>query len=141
MLRVVLDANIFVSALIRPQGPPGQILTRFVNDQVFQLVVSPSIVDELRRCLRYPKIRRYLALTPDDVDRWVNAITLLADSVMSGKQLHVVLDDPDDDQYLIAAIEGRAQFLVTGDAHLLNIRQYEGVRIVTAKAFLPYIEG
>lgn len=139
MLRVVLDANIFVSALIRPQGPPGQILTRFVNDQTFQLILSPPIVEELRRCLRYPKIRRYLAFTPEDIDRWVTALTLLADPVVSTKRLRVVHEDPDDDQYLIAAIEGRAQFIVTGDAHLLNIRQYEGVRIVTARAFLQYL--
>lgn len=52
---------------------------------------------------------------------------------MSTKRLRVGPEDPDDDQYLIAAIEGRAQFVVTGDAHLLNIRQYEGVRIVTAR--------
>ena len=139
MLRAVLDANIFVSALIRPQGPPGQILTRFVNDHAFELIVSPPIVEELRRCLRYPKIRRYLALTPEEIDLWVTALTLLADSVASTKQLRVVREDPDDDQYLIAAIESRAQFLVTGDAHLLNLRAYEGIRIITAKAFLRYL--
>ncbi len=139
MLRVVIDANIFVSALIRPQGPPGHILTRFVNDHAFQLVLSPPIVEELRRCLQYPKIRRYLAFTPEDIDRWVTALTLLADPVMSTKRLRVVPEDPDDDQYLMAAIEGRAQFIVTGDAHSLNIRQYEGVRIVTARAFLQYL--
>lgn len=114
-------------------------MTRFANDQAFELIVSPPIVDELRRCLRYPKIRRYFALTPEEIDLWVTALTLLADSVASTRQLRVVREDPDDDQYLIAAIEGRAQFLVTGDAHLLNLRVYEGVRIVTARAFLQYL--
>lgn len=69
----------------------------------------------------------------------MTALTLLADPVMNTKRLRVVLEDPDDDQYLMAAIEGRTKFIVTGDTHLLNIRQYEGGRIVTAKAFLQYL--
>ena len=53
MLRAVLDANVFVSTLIRPQGPPGQLLTRLLEGQAFELVLSPSILDELTRCISF----------------------------------------------------------------------------------------
>src|SRR5262249_3831343 len=69
-VRAVLDANVFVSGLIRPQGPPGQILVRLLRDGAFELVVSPAILDELRRSLRYTKVRKYLHLEINQIDLW-----------------------------------------------------------------------
>jgi len=60
VLRVVLDANVLASALTRPQGPPGQIVTRLLGDQTFALIVSTPILEELRRCLSYPRVRKYV---------------------------------------------------------------------------------
>lgn len=58
MFRAVLDANVYISAAIRPEGPPGQIIERFLRDSAFELVVSPAIVDEVLRGLRYPKVTK-----------------------------------------------------------------------------------
>jgi len=51
-----------------------------------------------------------------------------------------VLEDPTDDKYLVAALEGDAKFIVTGDSDLLKIQEYEGVKILTARAFLKEME-
>ena len=67
MLRTVLDANVVVSALIRPEGPPGQILDRVARGAGVRTIVSPAILDEYRRSLAYPKVRRYLTLPPAEV--------------------------------------------------------------------------
>lgn len=140
MLRAVLDANVFVSALIRPQGPPGRILASFLEGPAFELVVSVSIFDELRRCLNYPQVRRRIAVTDEELDLWVAALDLIAEPTEGTMEVRGVSEDPDDDQYLAAALEGRAQFIVSGDRHLLDLRTYEGVRIVTPREFLRLLE-
>lgn len=141
MIRAVLDANIYVSARIRPQGPPGRILRLLLENQLFQLVGSTAIFDEVQRSLRYPRIRRYLSLSPDEIDRWVIALALIAEPTEGCLKLRAVEKDPDDDKYLIAALEGRAEYLVSGDSDLLALREYKGVSIVTAREFLRIIEA
>ena len=135
MVRAVLDANVYISAAIRPEGPPGQIIERFLRESAFELVVSPAIVDEVLRGLRYPKVTKYMS-TGIEPESWFTGIVLLADLVAGDYVLSGVSDDPDDDKYLAAAVEGRATRLVTGDPDLLRIGAYAGVRIVNPRAFL-----
>jgi putative PIN family toxin of toxin-antitoxin system len=135
VFRAVLDANVYISAALRPGGPPGQIIERFLRESAFEPVVSPAIVDEVLRGLRYPKVTKYIrsAIEPEP---WFLGIVLLADLVPGDYVLNGVSEDPDDDKYFAAAIEGRATRLVTGDPDLLNVREHAGVRVVTPRAFL-----
>ena len=138
-VRAVLDANVLVSALINRHGPPGRIVERLLDARAFQIVVSEELLAELRRALHYPKIRRRLALSEGEISLWVEALGLIADVVRGELKLRVVPEDPDDDQYVSAAVEGLAQFLVTGDAHLLALKEYEGIRILTPREFLDVL--
>ena len=52
--------HVYVSAVIRPEAPPGQILDRFLRDSVFEIVLAPAIIEETLRALTYPKVRKYL---------------------------------------------------------------------------------
>ena len=136
LLRAVLDANVLTSALIRPQGPPGQIMALLLKEQAFELIVSDAILAELRRCLTYPRVRKYLTATDAELDLWVTGLGVVADVVTGERMLSVVEADPDDDKYLAAAIEGRADYVVSGDKHLLDIRAYEEIRIIPPRLFL-----
>ena len=138
MLRAVLDANVFISAAIHPGGPPGPIVDRFLRTEKFALVLSPGIVEEVLRALEYPKVRRYLQRDLDPA-LWFEDLVVLAELVPDTAQVSRVSQDPDDDKYLAAAIEGRATFIVTGDPHFLAIDHHEGVRIVSARAFLDLL--
>ena len=140
MFRVVLDANVYVSAIIRPEGPPGRIIHRFLRDSAFEIVLSPAIVDETLRALTYAKVRRYLRGTVDAA-LWFEDIVLLAELVPGDYEMSAVSIDPDDDKYLAAALEGRATLVVTGDPDLLALEQYQGVRIVNPRAFLGLLGG
>lgn len=140
MLRAVLDANVFASALIRPQGPPGQIVMRLLEDQVFVLIVSAPILEELRRCLSYPRVRKYVTATEEELDLWVAVLGLVADMVEGARSVSAVVADPDDNKYLAAALEGRADVVVSGDRHLLDLGEYEGVRMVTPRVFLTMLK-
>jgi uncharacterized protein len=135
VVRAVLDANVYISAAIRPEGPPGQIIEGFLRKSAFELVVSPAIVDEVLRGLRYPKVTQYIR-SEIEPEAWFLGIVLLADLVAGDYVLSRVSEDPDDDKYLAAAVDGRATRLVTGDPDLLSVREHAGVRIVTPRAFL-----
>jgi len=138
VLRVVLDANVFVSAYVRPEGPPGQIVERLVRDEAFELVLSAEIVEEVVRALEYPKVRK-AARASIDPELWFEDLVVLAQFVTGDDAISGVSDDPDDDKYIAAAIEGRAALVVSGDPHLLKVGEHQGVRIVTRRAFLDLI--
>ncbi len=135
MLRVVLDTNVIVSGLIRPAGVPGRVLEHFLSE-TFAVVVSPDLVDELRRSLRRPRVRRYVGLSNDEIEGRIAQFETLADPVEGTLELEVKLRDVDDIKVLIAAIEGRADYVVTGDGDLLTLGEHEGIQIVTPRAFL-----
>jgi putative PIN family toxin of toxin-antitoxin system len=136
--RVVLDANVYISAILRPEGPPGQILERFLRDRAFEIVLSPAIVDETIRALAYPKVRRHIR-PGVDTNLWFEDIIVLAHLVADADAAPAVSVDADDDKYLAAAIEGTATLVVSGDPDLLTIKEHQGVRIVTPRAFLDLL--
>ena len=125
-----------VSGLIRPQGPPGRILVRLLRDRAFEIVASPAMLDELRRSLRYPKLRKYLHLEKEGIDLWVEALAALAVIVEGRVTERIVIVDPADDIYLAAAVDGLADYVVSGDRHLLDVALYAGIPIVSLRAFL-----
>jgi uncharacterized protein len=139
VLRAVLDANIIISALIQPKGASEQILTSLLEASAFELIISPAILTELRRSLSYPKVRRYIKVSDEDLDLWVASIELIAQPVDGTMRIHAVAEDPDDDKYIEAAVEGLAQLVVTGDKHLLSLNSYESIRIVTPRVFVALL--
>ena len=140
VLRVVLDANVYISAIIRPEGPPGLIVERFLREAAFELVVSPAIVEETAHSLTYPKVRKYVRPGVDP-QLWFEDIILLAHLVAGNYDISAVSADADDDKYLAAAVEGSATLVVTGDPDLLTLKEHHGVRIVTPRVFLNLLGG
>ncbi|MEX2125820.1 MAG: putative toxin-antitoxin system toxin component, PIN family [Woeseia sp.] len=139
MVRALLDANVLISAAIRPGGPPGQIVTALLA-QTFELVLSPGIIEEVETALALPKIRKYLR-EADEALRWLADIVAIADLVLDTGNVTGVCRDPGDDVVLAAAVEGRASVIVTGDDDLLTLREYNGIIIVAPRLFLDRISG
>jgi len=140
VIRAVLDANVYISAAVRPEGPPRQIIHRFLRGGSFEIVMSHAIVEEVLRALSYPKVRKYIR--PGlDADLWFEDIIVLSHLVAAEREFAGASKDPDDDKYLAAAIEGRAGFVVAGDSDLLDLKEYDGVRIVSPRAFLDLLVG
>jgi hypothetical protein len=139
VLRAVLDANVIISALIQPKGASGRIVTSLLEESSFVLVASSAILAEVRRSLTYPKVRKYIKVSDEDVDLSVAALALIAQPVEGILRVKAVAEDPDDNKYIEAALEGRAQFIVTGDSHLKSLKSYRGIRIVTPRVFLDLL--
>ena len=136
MLRVVLDTNQFVSSVLVRRGLPAQALDAWRRRE-FLLITSPSIIAEIRSTLSYPRIRRKYPITDIDVERLV---TLLEqDALVVPGEIDVtgaIPADPTDDMVLACAIEGRADLVVSGDHHLIDLGAYQGIPIITARKFL-----
>ncbi len=139
-MRVVLDANVFVSGLISAQGPPGKVLDAWLN-QCFVLFVSPYILDEINRVLRYPRVRKHLR--PGQADVLMELLKKSCEHTKGELTLNVLTQDPSDNYYLACAVEAGADFLVTG-----NLRHYReagnpfrGVQLLTPGQFLAILQG
>lgn len=132
-MRLVLDTNILVSALLASTSLPAHLVALWREGR-FDLLTSAEQIDELMSVTRYPKIRARLA--PALAGRLVNQVRDLAVEL---KNLPTVTacTDPYDNYLLAMAVAGAADFLVTGDKRdLLSMQHYEGIRIVTVRDFL-----
>ena len=138
MVRAVLDANVYVSAAVRPEGPPRQIIDRFLRGGAFEIVTSQALVEEVLRALTYPKVRKYIRPGLDP-ELWFEDIIVLSHLVVGDPEFQGASKDPDDDKYISAAIEGRAAFVVAGDSDLLDLKQYEDIRIVSPRVFFDLL--
>ncbi|HEX5451344.1 MAG TPA: putative toxin-antitoxin system toxin component, PIN family [Candidatus Limnocylindrales bacterium] len=117
-MRVVLDVNVLISAILSPGGSAARLL-RAWEAGAFELIASPALLAELERALGYPKIRR---LVPE-ADAAAYA-AWLAESATMAMDPHVPppvhAADPDDD-FLLALAAAQRAILVSGDAHLLAL--------------------
>ena len=138
MIRAVLVANVYVSAAVRPKGKSGQIIDRLLRRGAFDIVMSQAIVVEVLRAFTYPKFRKYIRPGLDP-ELWFEDIVVLSHFVAGEREFERASKDPDDDKYIAAAIEGRAGFVVAGDSDLLDLKEYDGIRIVTPRAFLDLL--
>jgi hypothetical protein len=139
LIPVLLDANVVISAALRPSGPPGRIVIELLSRQAFELVLSPEIVAEAERALTQAKVRKYL-LEPREARLWLADLVALAEVVEDTGRVMGACRDPADDRVLAAAVEGHAAVIVTGDRDLLALEEYEGIAIVTPRAFLDLFE-
>lgn len=137
-MRVVLDTNVLVSALLSPQGIPSQLLQLW-ELHLFDILVSDASLDELARVLRYPKIRRRLRVSDADLDDYVHLLGEKAIRVEPQQSVQAVSADASDNVYLEIALAGQAHCVVTGDRHLLHLEQYQGILILTPAAFLDQL--
>jgi putative PIN family toxin of toxin-antitoxin system len=138
-MHVVLDANVLVSALISPQGAPGEILEAWEKDR-FDLVVSPATLDELGRVLHYPRIQQKYSLPADKLEQFLRLIAGQAIVVNPTQELAVIQADPSDNRYLECAKAAEAAYIVTGDKHLLELGEFEGTVILPPAGFLAVLE-
>jgi len=130
-LKIVLDTNIVVSA-IGWEGPPARIL-RACRTGRFSLLTSPQLLEELTKVLTYPRLR-VVAEHADlpQILEWLYAPERL---VFPRRTIQIITSDPPDNRVLEVAAEGHAEAVISGDEHLLGLRVFEGIPILTAAAF------
>lgn len=132
MNRVVLDTNVVVSGLLFG-GPPGRIATLWKAEKISP-VISKDIAQEYLRVLSYPKF----ALSESEIEFiFYDEILAFTEVIEVPESKEVIIgDDPSDDKFLHCAVHGGVGNVVSGDVHLLNLKRYSGVEILSAREFL-----
>ena len=129
-MRVVLDTNIIVSALLAPAGKPAAIIEIWLDGK-FTLLTCAAHLDELRSTLEKPRVAELVK--PHKAGRLVNQIKKLAEDIDSLPRVERS-PDPTDDFLLGLSEGGRADYLVTGDkSGLLVLGHHTATRIVSAR--------
>lgn len=139
-MRAVLDTNVIVSALISSRGAPAALLDLWWEG-VFELAISDQMLDELQRVLAYPKVRRVLRYSDEQI---ADTLALFQHGALYIEAVAPITElerDPADTMILATAVATCASVVVSGDADLLSIEDYQGIPIVTPVKFLAWVVG
>lgn len=136
MIRVVVDTNILISALIsKKPSPPFQIY-QLIKSGNFLLITSSTILEELEDVITREEIVKLHQRTSGQIKEILEEIIETSYIIPGLVNVEVVKEDPDDDKFIAAAIEGRADYIITGDKPLLNIKEYHGIKIISPREFV-----
>lgn len=138
MLRVVLDTNVILSGTIRSKGNAFSIIEAW-RGRRFLLITSDALVEEVRRVLTYAKFHAY-DITPHKSRQLIQSLRRYGISTEGKLQVSAIPEDPQDNQVLAAAVEERAEYIVTGDKHLQILRRYGPTLIVSPAEFVGILE-
>ena len=137
MRHVVFDASVWVSGVAYPGSVPDQAVSLARQGKV-RSVISPALIDQVRRALLSPRFGRSPAAV-QAIESRIRAVSLV---VVPTVRLAVITAKESDNRVLECAIEGNADLIVTGDRkHLLPLGQYQGIRIVSPRDFLASQSG
>ena len=130
MLRVVLDTNVLVSAIIS-DGKSRELLKKGITNQ-YSILISEAILKELIAVLRRLKFK----ISEVEAQRTILAVIRTADVVNVKTKLKAVKEDPKDDMIIETAFDGGVDIIVTGDSHLLAFEIFKGIKETTVEKML-----
>lgn len=143
MIRVVLDSNILVSAALWAESPPARVLDVVRHDPRFQLTLSDHILNETRRILLSRKLSRFFGESIDRVafvEEYVGRLRAVSIMVQVESVVRVIREDPPDNIVLACALDGSAEYLITGnERHLNRLVTWRGIKILKAAEFLSIV--
>jgi putative PIN family toxin of toxin-antitoxin system len=134
MKRVVLDTNIIISSVLG--GALVLILEKW-DEKKFTVVVTTDVISEYFEVLNRPKFN----LKQETIDKITRYIYHFSEFVVPEEQIRFVEDDPKDDKFLEAAVSGKVDFIVSGDSHLLAIKEFRSIPIITGREFLDWLKN
>lgn len=134
-MKVVFDTNVVVSRYLSEQGTPA-IIYQSWEEAAFILLVSEPILAEYQRALGYEHLKAMHHMDDQTVAQVIIGIRELATIIEPTELLEAVRDDPTDNKFLECAIAGGADYIVSGDKHLLQLQTYSGIPILSPAAFL-----
>jgi len=134
MKRVVLDTNIIVSSALG--GALVLVLEKW-DEEKFTVIVTTDILDEYFQVLNRPKFK----LKQETIDKVSTFIYQFSEFVVPEERIHVIKADSKDDMFLEAAIAGKVDFIVSGDNHLLELKEFRSIPIISGREFLDWLES
>jgi len=134
LIRAVVDTNILISGVIKPEGATGEILRR-LRDGEFALLYTEPLLVELAEGINRPRIRQKYSLGSEDIETVLALILLRGEPIDPTRRVEICRD-PKDNMILEAAAAGQADMITSGDFDLLSLREFEGMPIISPAEFL-----
>lgn len=121
------------------EGAPSKIVQEWLNGEA-ELVTSPVLLAELEEVLSRPRIQKYQWMRKEDVAKLLVQLKQSTIQASGQRLVQVISEDPDDDFVLSAALETYADYIVSGDRHLIELAEYKGIKIVLPVEFLKILK-
>lgn len=138
MIRVVLDTNVVVSAAISTDGNPALIFEMLIMEDI-KNYTTQEIIDEIKEVLQRPRITKRVSLVEQEFI--LSTFEKFSEKIVSGIKFEEINDDPDDNKFLECAVSVSANYIVSGDGHLLNLKEFRGIKIVNPAEFIKLMTG
>ena len=138
-LRAVVDTNLFISGLFGKDTLSAQLQDLWIN-QDFDLITSVEIIKEVSRVFYYSRIQKRFKPKEESIRRFFRLIFRKAIIAKDIYKTDRITDDPTDNKFLACALEKKADYIVSRDPHLRNIKHYHGIQIIDAKTFIEKVK-
>jgi putative PIN family toxin of toxin-antitoxin system len=134
-MRIVLDTNVLISALIK-EGKSKRLLSEILQNH--ELVISKEILEEVAVTANKPRLQKYIE--QENIADFLRDLASSASIIRIRSRFKVIDEDPVDDVMLRTGNDGKASFVVSGDIHLLDIGRFRRIRIVTVSEMLDVLK-
>ena len=128
-MKVVLDTNVFISGIFW-RGSSNKVIINWKEGK-FTLVTSLETISEIIKVLKDFKIN----LSDDTLREWIDLIIRNSIIVEPKERINIVKDDPKDNIFIETAVDGNADYIVSQDNHLLKLKEFKGIKIITPEEF------
>ena len=134
-MKVVLDTNVLISALIK-SGKPRELFYRLSKEKM--LILSKQILEEFLEVAEDPRIKKYVK--EQEITAFLNSLRSATKIVKVKSKFRAVKGDLDDDVFVNTACDGKADYIVSGDNHLLSLGEFREIKIVTVDEMLKLLK-
>lgn len=135
-MRAVVDTNVIISGSLW-DGRPAEVMRQIETGRV-EMYLSADILEEIEEVLEQEKLKGPIARSGQSVNMVMNKIYSMASIVNPKVKVRRVKEDPDDNKFLECAVECKADYIISGDKHLLDLGEHGGIKIVLASQFLEH---
>ena len=138
-MRIVLDTNVLVSAFISKLGHSARILDLASMFEEVELVLSEPILDEFEDVLSRDEVKERFGYSNREIELLAQSVREISTIVEARPGFKIVKEDPKDDVVLNTAYEGKADYIVSGDHHLQNLKSFKGIKVMNPKQMMKII--
>jgi uncharacterized protein len=133
-MKITIDTNVLISGSLW-KGASDKILEKVENKEI-ELILSKNIIEEFSEVLNYDEIKNKIRDKGLEIRRTVEKIVSISNTIEPLEKLKIITEDSDDNMVLECAVEGKVDFIITQDKHLLKLREFQEIKIITPEEFL-----
>lgn len=137
-MKITVDTNVLISSTFW-YGPSFKIIEKVENKEI-ELILSVEIIEEFMDVLNYEEIQQKIKNKNLEMKRTVEKVVSISTIIESEQKFNIIKDDAEDNKIIECAVGGNVDYIISQDNHLLNLKEYEGIKIISPEDFLKILE-